>query len=144
METEKWVMGIILFLIVLVASLNIVNPLTMMVIEKTKEIGILKAMGATDGSITTIFIFEGMFIGIVGILVGLLGGYALCEVIAKVPIPMPGGGMVYYIDRLPVKVEPLICYGIVPAISFLLCALSSVFPAIQAADLEPVEAIRFG
>jgi lipoprotein-releasing system permease protein len=143
LQTEKWVMGIILFLIVLVAALNIVNPLTMMVIEKTREIGILKAMGGSNKSITSIFIFQGMFIGVVGILVGLLGGYALCEIIARVPIPMPGGGMVYYIDRLPVKVDPFVCYFMVPAVSIVLCFLSTLYPAIQAADLEPVEAIRF-
>jgi len=144
LQTEKWVMGIILFLIVLVAALNIVNPLTMTVIEKTKEIGILKAMGGSNKSITTIFIFQGMFIGVVGILVGLLGGYALCEIIARVPIPMPGGGMVYYIDRLPVKVDPRVCFLIVPAVSILLCFLSTLYPAGQAADLEPVDAIRYG
>jgi len=144
LQTEKWVMGIILFLIVLVAALNIVNPLTMMVIEKTKEIGILKAMGGTNQSITFIFIFEGMVIGIIGILVGLLIGYSLCEIIAKVPIPMPGGGMVYYIDRLPVKVDPKTCYLIIPVMSAILCFLATLYPARQAAKMEPVDAIRFG
>jgi lipoprotein-releasing system permease protein len=128
LQTEKLVMGIILSLIVLVAALNIINPLTMMVIEKTREIGILKAMGASDKSIRTIFIFEGMFIGVLGIVVGLVGGFILCTLIAKIPIPMPGGGMVYYIDRLPVKVEPL---------------LSTLYPARQASKMEPVEAIRY-
>ena len=144
LQTEKWVMGIILSLIVLVAALNIVNPLTMMVIEKTKEIGILKAMGGTDKSITLIFIFEGMLIGIVGIMVGLFGGFILCEIIAKVPISMPGGGMVYYIDRLPVKVDPKTCYVIIPIMSVVLCFLATLYPARQAAKLEPVDAIRFG
>lgn len=144
LQTEKWVMGIILSLIVLVAALNIVNPLTMMVIEKTKEIGILKAMGGTDKSVTLIFIFEGMVIGIIGILLGLLGGFILCTIIAKVPIPMPGGGMVYYIDRLPVKVDPRVCYFIIPIMSVALCFLATLYPARQAAKLEPVDAIRFG
>lgn len=144
LQTEKWVMGIILSLIVLVAALNIVNPLTMMVIEKTKEIGILKAMGGTDKSVTIIFIFEGMVIGIAGILIGLLGGFILCEIIARVPIPMPGGGMVYYIDRLPVKVDPRVCYFIIPIMSVVLCFVATLYPARQAAKLEPVDAIRFG
>jgi len=143
LETEKWVMGIILSLIVLVASLNIVNPLTMMVIDKTKEIGILKAMGATDKSITFIFIFEGMFIGVLGIILGVIGGYGLCEIITRIPIPMPGGGMVYYIDRLPVKVDPMISYVAVPVLSVVLCFLATLYPARQAAKLEPVDAIRY-
>lgn len=143
LQTEKLVMGIILSLIVLVAALNIINPLTMMVIEKTREIGILKAMGAADKSIRTIFIFEGMFIGILGIVVGLIGGFILCTLIAKIPIPMPGGGMVYYIDRLPVKVDPVICYLVIPVMSVILCFVSTLYPARQAAKLEPVEAIRY-
>ena len=143
LQTEKLVMGIILSLIVLVAALNIINPLTMMVIEKTREIGILKAMGASDKSIRTIFIFEGMFIGVLGIVVGLIGGFILCTLIAKIPIPMPGGGMVYYIDRLPVKVEPFISYVVIPAMSVVLCFFSTLYPARQASKLEPVEAIRY-
>jgi lipoprotein-releasing system permease protein len=140
---EKFVMGIILSLIVLVAALNIVNPLTMMVIEKTKEIGILKAMGATDKSVTTIFMFEGMLIGILGILLGLVIGFILCEIIAIIPIHIPGGGMVYYIDRLPVKVDPFISYFIVPVMAVFLCFLATLYPARQAAKLEPVDAIRY-
>jgi lipoprotein-releasing system permease protein len=100
-------------------------------------------MGASDKSITLIFIFEGMFIGVIGILVGLLGGFVLCEIIARVPIPMPGGGMVYYIDRLPVKVEPKLCYGLIPLLSVVLCFLATLYSARQAAKLEPVEAIRY-
>ncbi len=143
LQTEKWVMAIILSLIVLVAALNIVNPLTMMVIEKTREIGILKAMGGTDKSITFLFIFEGMFIGVIGIIVGVFGGFVLCEIISKVPIPMPGGGMVYYIDRLPVKVDPALCYLLIPSLAVVLCFLATLYPARQAAKLEPVDAIRY-
>ncbi|HVM32446.1 MAG TPA: lipoprotein-releasing ABC transporter permease subunit [bacterium] len=140
---EKIVMGIILSLIVLVAALNIVNPLTMMVIEKTKEIGILKAMGATDKSVTAIFMFEGMLIGVLGILLGVVIGFILCEIIALVPIHIPGGGMVYYIDRLPVKVDPFISYVVVPVMAVVLCFLATLYPARQAAKLEPVDAIRY-
>jgi lipoprotein-releasing system permease protein len=100
-------------------------------------------MGAAEKSIRTIFIFEGMFIGILGIVVGLIGGFILCALIAKIPIPMPGGGMVYYIDRLPVKVDPVVCYLIIPIMSVVLCFLSTLYPARQAAKLEPVEAIRY-
>jgi lipoprotein-releasing system permease protein len=143
LQTEKWVMGIILSLIVLVAALNIVNPLTMMVIEKTKEIGILKAMGASNSSVTLLFIFDGMFIGVLGILIGAALGFGLCEAIARIPIPMPGGGMVYYIDRLPVKVDPVLCYFVIPLVAVVLCFLATLYPARQAAKLEPVDAIRY-
>jgi len=67
----------------------------------------------------------------------------LCELIAKIPIPMPGGGMVYYIDRLPVKVDPFISYVAIPVLSVVLCFLATLYPARQAAKLEPVDAIRY-
>ncbi len=143
LETEKMVMAVILSLIVLVAALNIVNPLTMVVIEKTKEIGILKAMGAADRSIASIFIMQGLFIGVLGTILGAALGFGICEIIKQVPIPMPGGGSVYYIDRLPVMVDPVLSYVLIPLGSILLCFVATLFPARQAAKLEPVEAIRY-
>jgi len=143
-KIEEMVMGIILSLIVLVAALSIVSSLTMMVIEKTKEIGILKAMGATDSSVSRIFIVEGMIVGAVGIFLGVFLGAVLCEIIARVHIPMPGGGSVYIIERLPVKVRPFINYLVVPLGSICLCFLATLYPARQAAKMEPVDAIRFG
>jgi lipoprotein-releasing system permease protein len=121
-----------------------VSSLTMMVIEKTKEIGILKAMGSSDDSVSRIFIVEGMIVGAVGILLGVFLGFVLCEIIARVNIPMPGGGSVYIIERLPVRVRPLINYLVVPLGSILLCFLATLYPARQAARMEPVDAIRFG
>jgi lipoprotein-releasing system permease protein len=144
LQMERMVMGIILSLIVLVAVMSIVSTLILLVMEKTKEIGILKAMGSSRSSITFIFVFEGLVIGVIGIVIGLLLGFVMCSLIALIPIPMPGGGMVYYIDRLPVKVDALVCYCIVPLVSIFLCFLSTLYPALQAANLEPVEAIRYG
>jgi lipoprotein-releasing system permease protein len=144
LQMERMVMGIILSLIVLVAVMSIVSTLILLVMEKTREIGILKAMGSSKGSITFIFVFEGLVIGVIGIAIGLFLGFVVCTLIALIPIPMPGGGMVYYIDRLPVKVDALVCYGIVPLVSIFLCFLSTLYPALQAANLEPVEAIRYG
>jgi lipoprotein-releasing system permease protein len=143
LRMEKLVMFIIVFLIVLVAALNIINPLTMMVIEKTKEIGILKAMGSTNRSVMGIFVFEGLLIGVVGTAIGVLLGYVLCLIIMKIPISMPGNGTVYLVDRLPAKIDPLFFYVITPASSMLLCFLATLYPARQAAKLEPVEAIRY-
>jgi lipoprotein-releasing system permease protein len=142
--TEEWCMGIILSLIVLVAALNVVNPLTMMVIEKTKEIGILKAMGSSNSSVSSIFMIQGIFIGAMGTLIGLLLGFILCWAIAYLKIPMPGGGAVYTVDYLPVKVQPLICYAIVPSVSMMLCFFATLYPARNAAKMEPVDAIRLG
>lgn len=143
LHTEKIVMGIILSLIVLVAALNIINPLTMMVIEKTREIGILKSMGASDFSIRFLFWFQGMVIGFLGTLLGTFLGWGLCEVIQAYPIPIPGGGAVYYIERLPVRVEAWLAYGVIPGVSLLLCFLATLYPARQAARLDPTEAIRY-
>lgn len=140
---EKIVMGIILSLIVLVAAISIVSSMTMVVIDKTKEIGILKAMGSTNKSIMSIFVFQGMMICLNGIALGILLGFILCEIIAIYPIHIPGGGSVYYIDRLPVKVEPWISYLVVPVVSIALCFLATLYPARQAAKMEPVEAIRY-
>jgi lipoprotein-releasing system permease protein len=144
LRMEKLVLGIIVSLIILVATLNIVNPLTMMVVEKTREIGILKAMGSTDGSVMRIFIFQGLFIGFVGTLIGLVLGYILCIIIMKVPISMPGNGTVYLVDRLPAKIDPFLFYFVTPVASMVLCFLATLYPARQASKLEPVDAIRFG
>ncbi len=143
LHMEKIVMGIILSLIVLVAAISIVSSMTMVVIEKTREIGILKAMGSTNKSIEAIFVFQGMMICAIGIVLGIFLGFVLCEIIAIYPFQIPGGGSVYYIDRLPVKVEPLVCYLIVPVVSIVLCFLATLYPARQAAKMEPVEAIRY-
>ncbi len=140
---EKLVMGIIMSLIILVATLNIINPLTMMVVEKTREIGILKAMGSTNRSVMNIFIFEGLFIGVVGTLLGIFFGFLLCQIIMHYPIKMPGNGMVYLVDRLPAKIDPLIFYFVTPLASMVLSLLATIYPAWQAARLEPVDAIRY-
>ena len=76
-------------------------------------------------------------------MLGVLGGFILCQIIAHVPIPMPGGGMVYYIDRLPVKVDPFVSYVLIPIFSVILSFLATLYPARQAAKLEPVDAIRY-
>jgi len=143
LHMEKIVMGIILSLIVLVAAISIVSSMTMVVIDKTKEIGILKAMGSTNKSIMGMFVFQGMMICTLGIILGIFWGFVICEIIAVYPIHIPGGGSVYYIDRLPVKVEPLVCYFVVPVVSIVLCFLATLYPAGQAAEMEPVEAIRY-
>jgi len=142
LKLEKKAMFIILTLIVLVAAFNIASTLIMMVMQKTKDIAILKAMGATDQSIRKIFIFKGMVIGCVGTLTGLCLGFLGCFFLKRYKfIELPGD--VYYFTTLPVKLEFLDVFLIASA-AMLICFLATLYPARQASKLNPVEAIRYG
>ena len=140
LKLEKLGMGVILLLIVVVAAFNIVSTLTMVVSDKTREIGILKAMGLPARSIRQVFVWQGIFIGCVGtglgLVAGLIGAVALdrYRLIALDP-------SVYFIDHLPVRTDPLDIALTVLA-SVLIAGLATVYPARQAAKLYPVEAIR--
>lgn len=141
LKLEKFAMFIILTLIVLVASFNIVSTLMMNVIEKEKEIAILKAMGASDGGIMAIFMLQGLIIGFIGTAVGLAGSLVLGYIIHNYEIiKLPPD--VYYLSHLPVKIK-LFDYIIVPLSSMLISLLSTVYPAYQAARLNPVEPLRY-
>ncbi len=142
LKLEKTVMFIILVLIVLVAAFNIAGTLIMMVMGKTKDIAILKAMGATDKSIKRIFIFKGMVIGAVGTTLGVCLGIVLCKLLEKYKfIELPGD--VYYISTLPVRLE-LLDVSMIAAAAMLICFIATLYPAHQASKLNPVEAIRYG
>jgi lipoprotein-releasing system permease protein len=142
LKLEKTVMFIILALIVLVAAFNIASTLIMMVMGKTKDIAILKAMGAQDGSIRKIFIFKGMVIGSVGTTLGVCLGFILCKLLEKYKfIELPGD--VYYISTLPVRLEFLDVFIIATA-AMVICFVATIYPAHQASKLNPVEAIRYG
>ena len=105
LRLEKLVMGIILSIIVIVAAGLIVATVIMLVLEKRKEISVLKALGVPDGGIVKIFLAEGLQIGVAGGLLGLFSGLAWCLFIEKVGIKLDPE--VYYIPSLPVKIEPL-------------------------------------
>ncbi len=142
LKLEKTVMFIILALIVLVAAFNIASTLIMMVMEKTRDIAILKAMGATDKSIRKIFVFKGMVIGSVGTILGVCLGFILCTLLGHYKfIELPGD--VYYITTLPVRLESLDVLLIASA-AIVICFLATLYPARQASRLNPVEAIRYG
>jgi lipoprotein-releasing system permease protein len=142
LKLEKRAMFVILTLIVLVAAFNIASSLIMMVMQKTKDIAILKAMGATNRSIKRIFIFKGMVIGSVGTVLGMCLGFILCALLKKYKIiQLPGD--VYYFTTLPVQLEYLDVFMIASA-ALLICFLATLYPARQAAKLNPVEAIRYG
>lgn len=141
LQLEKWAMFIILLLIVLVAAFNIIGTLTMVVMEKTREIGILKSMGATEGAIMRIFLNQGMIIGGVGTAIGASFGLFTCYLL-KYHIRLPQVTAAYLSDHIPVLVNPIMVILIVGS-ALLICLLASLYPARQAARLDPVEALRY-
>jgi lipoprotein-releasing system permease protein len=133
-------MGVILLLIVIVAAFNIVSTLSMVVKDKTREIGILKAMGLPARSIRRVFLAQGLVIGFVGTMAGLVLGLAVGIAIDRGKL-ITLDPQVYFIDHLPVSIQPLDVLWIVLA-SVAIAALATIYPSLQAARLYPVEAIR--
>jgi lipoprotein-releasing system permease protein len=142
LQLERTVMFIILALIVLVAAFNIAGSLVMMVMEKKKDIAILKAMGATARSIGRIFVIKGLMIGLMGIILGTSAGVGLCTLLDRYAfIHLPAD--VYYITTLPVNLK-LVDVVLIAASALLICLAATLYPARQAASVNPVEAIRHG
>lgn len=141
LKLEKLAMFVILTLIVIVACFNIISTLIMIVMEKTKDIGILKAIGAGNYSIMAIFTLQGIMIGAAGAILGLLSGLGLSYLLEKYQfIRLPRD--IYYIDRFPVDVQFADTVAIVVA-AFVITLLACVYPAWQAARLNPVDALRY-
>ncbi len=140
LQLEKIAMGLILFLIVMVAAFNIVSTLIMVVVDRTSEIGILKSMGMADRQILNVFILQGVTIGVLGTVIGTALGLFLSWILHRYEIiRIPPD--VYFIDRLPVSVhvgEVLMIAGV----SILISLVATIYPALQASRLQPVEAIR--
>ena len=149
LRLEKIVMFIILILIILVAAFNIVSTLFMVVMEKTKEIAILKSMGASRASIMKIFSFQGLIIGVIGTLIGCIGGFAvvpnLNDIVGFIEnlsgiTAFPSD--VYYLDKLPSEIQYLDSFLIV-VFSIAICFLASLYPAWRASRMDPVDGLRY-
>jgi lipoprotein-releasing system permease protein len=142
MKTERRVMFIILTLTILVATFSIASTLIMLVIGKTRDIAILKAMGATNKSIRKIFVFNGMVIGVIGTGLGLILGLALSTILQHYDITHLTGDIYYLIDTVPVKLEILDVISIISA-TLGICFLATLYPARQAAKINPADSIRY-
>lgn len=140
LELEKKSMFIIIALVVVVAAFNIVSTLIMVVMEKNKDIAILKSMGARSSQIMKIFIYEGLIIGISGTVAGVLGGIAVCDILRRYKfIKLPE---VYPISTLPVEVVPQDVL-LISASAVLITLLATLYPSWQAAKIDPATALRY-
>jgi len=141
LKLEKFTMFVILTMIVLVGALNIISTLVMVVMEKTRDVAILRAMGASARSIMTIFMFQGLLVGVVGTFAGLVSGLGLCQLLAKYKfINLPAD--VYYISTLPVQVE-VADVSFVAAAAVVISFLATLYPSWYASRLNPVESFRY-
>jgi lipoprotein-releasing system permease protein len=140
LKLEKLVMWIILFLIVVVAAFNIVSTLVMVVVDRTREIGILKSMGMTDKMILHVFVLQGLWIGLIGAMTGTVLGSGICWVLDTYEL-IKIDPNVYFVDRLPVALHALDVVLIFLA-TVAVAYVATIYPSLQASRLEPVEAIR--
>lgn len=142
LKLEKVMMFIILSLIILVASLNITSNLILFGTEKLKDIGLMRAMGASPARIKRIFILEGLYIGSAGVISGIVLALVLCWAITAFDIvQLPGD--IYYLTKVPVSLQWSDILSVVLG-SYFLCFLSALYPAYRASKVNPVDAIRYG
>ncbi len=141
LKLEKLAMGLVVFLICVVAAFNVVGTLTMVVRDKTREIGILMAMGMQRSRIRRVFLIQGVFIGLVGTALGTVLGLVLGASVNRGHL-IPIDPSIYFIDHLPVLTNPLDALAVVAA-SLVIATLAPLYPSLQAARLDPVRAIRY-
>ena len=141
LKLERFTLGLILALIILVASFGIVSSLIMMVMVKTRDIGVLKAMGATRAVLRRVFMLQGMIIGVIGTALGTAGGLVICWLLSRYKfIELPKE--IYGSSTVPMQVEPLVV-AIVAAAAIAISLVATLYPARVAGSLDPVQALRY-
>jgi lipoprotein-releasing system permease protein len=139
LKIQKWSMSMVLFLIIFVAAFTVIATLIMIVLEKKKEIAVLKAMGASDDAILRTFLYQGGFIGAVGTALGLVLGIGVCKGVLVYAFPLDP--KVYFISRLPVEVSA--ADFLVTGLSAVgICLIATMLPAMYAATLRPADGFR--
>jgi lipoprotein-releasing system permease protein len=139
LRIQQILMSLVLALIIIVAAFTVIATLIMIVLDKKKEIAVLKAMGATDGALLRAFVYQGTLIGVIGTAIGLALGLFLCKGLLVYALPLDP--KVYFISRLPVEVH-YDNFAMVGVFSVLVCLVATVWPARYASRLRPAEAFR--
>ncbi|MGB8329286.1 MAG: ABC transporter permease [Polyangiales bacterium] len=140
LEVQKIALTLVIATIIFVAAFNVVATLIMIVLEKKREIAILKAMGATDATVLGVFMVQGVVVGVIGTFAGVLVGGGLVVYLDRIRFPLDP--KVYLIDHLPVVLNPTV-FLITIAIALLICTLSTIAPSWWAARMLPVEGLRY-
>ena len=142
LKLERITMFIILALIIMVAAFNIISTLIIVVMEKHKEIAILKTMGLSSLRIMRIFVWEGMIIGFAGTILGLAGSLVLCEILKRYDFITLPGDVYYFETSLPVDLQ-FFHLAATAALSLVLCFVATLYPSFRASRLLPAEALRY-
>jgi lipoprotein-releasing system permease protein len=140
LEVQKIALTLVIATIIFVAAFNVIATLIMIVLEKKREIAILKAMGATDATILGVFMLQGVVVGVIGTLAGVLVGGGLVAYLDKIHFPLDP--KVYLIDHLPVVLNPSV-FLVTIGIALLICTVSTIAPSWWAARMLPVEGLRY-
>jgi lipoprotein-releasing system permease protein len=140
LRLEKIAMFVVVAFIALVASFSIISTLIMSATQKAREVAILKAMGAADGAIRRVYVAQGLYIGLIGLLVGAGAGVSACLVMVKYGLQLPTD--IYYISKLPVVMKPAEIVAIA-VLALVLCCLATVYPAAVASRMRPVEGLKY-
>jgi lipoprotein-releasing system permease protein len=136
---QQIAMSVVLTLIIVVAAFTVIATLIMVVLDKRKEIALLKAIGASDDAILRVFLYQGGIIGVVGTIFGLMIGWVGCKALAAYGFPLDP--KVYFISKLPVNVRPTE-FLITGAVAIVICLVATIFPALYAARLRPSDGLR--